>query len=398
MEKKTLIIGPSHIMRWKHAIESNILPKLENVELYGRGGNPIWSNYSEQAEDRFDEFDEIIYIVGDFRFGNKSLSDPTLTKNQFGVSKELISHKNDLILYKKVIKKCNNLITKHNQKIKFLFWDLALREHQNKKNNRYITNGVYKHPIWNLNEVERKFPKNTIPLSKLDVSNFYIDRSNHPSIQGYQYLYNSLVFNEKKTTSATPFEINFDDDVIFCGDSIFVKTFNQYVNLGIIKSNQIEEVFLSQIDSFSKKNKNKKIIFLSNIRSINDNDELFINRIDKLYQAKNKNKNLDVILWDAYAQEIISSREKAYSKFNPKHVVFKANNLITILSNQSDYFPDISTTEAQSLVELNVGLQPTLSGLLWALLYSTGSIETYRYESKKIRKNFPHIDNMYLSI
>lgn len=380
-------------MRWKHAIDSNILPNLENIELYGKGGNPIWSNYSEEAEENFDHFDEVIYIVGDFRFGNKYLSKPSIS-NQFGVSKELITPENDQVLYKKVMEKCEDLVSKFGVKVKFLFWDLALREYKNKKKKRYIKNGNYEHPTWNLNHVENKFFHNIISLTDVDVSNFYIDSSNHPSIQGYQFLYKLLTKKEKKSL---PFKININNDVVLCGDSVFVKTYNNYIDLGIIRSKKIEEVFLSQVNSFSKKNKNKKIIFISNIRSINDNDNLFINRINTLYKAKNDNNNLDVILWDAFAQEIISGREKAYSKFNPKHVVFKSENLIKLLSKNPDYFLNISSTEAQSLVELNVGLQPTFFGVLWTLLYSIGSIDVYRYESKKVRENFPHIDNMFLS-
>lgn len=42
------------------------------------------------------------------------------------------------------------LIEKHKNRIKIIPWDLAIREYENKKNNKYIQDGKYTHQygIW----------------------------------------------------------------------------------------------------------------------------------------------------------------------------------------------------------------------------------------------------------
>ncbi|WP_413701745.1 hypothetical protein ACLKMH_09420 [Psychromonas sp. KJ10-10] len=195
MEKKSLILGPSHIMRWIQSINTAIIPSLTNVDFHGRGGAPIWGDFIKNKFNDFNNYNQIIFIVGDFRFGNKVLIDDSEIRNQHGIEKELISVQNDREMYDKVVNELLYLShSRYKSKIKFIFWDLALREHKNRKENKYTTNEEYKHPIWNLHQIQCQFENNTIKIdSEMNLDSLYIDGSNHPSFLGYVYLY-KLIF------------------------------------------------------------------------------------------------------------------------------------------------------------------------------------------------------------
>ncbi|PWQ98691.1 hypothetical protein [Leucothrix arctica] len=374
MAEKTLILGPSHIMRWIQGIETGVLKKLEGVDFHGRGGNPIWSDFNKSKEEKFSEYSRIIYIVGDFRFGNKYLTDSSLKRNQFGIDRALINLNNDVTLYNKVMSECTRVLnSEHEEKISFIFWDVALREFNNKLAGNYLSNGCYEHPVWNLLDIENKFSKNVISLVGVDMTNFYIDSSNHPSLQGYFFLYNSIFGERYNYNKAINIKKYLDEEnFVFCGDSSFVRNLNKYIDYGIFSGDKIPQVTLSELKSFNNTT-SKKIIFISNIRNINSNDEVYLKRCDRLYDIiKGSKGKIRVLLWEAYTQEVIAQRHLSYSKFSPEHKLLGYKSTSKLLSNE-DYYLDVTSVEAQSLVDLNVGLQPTIYGVLWGLLFHTQS-------------------------
>lgn len=382
--KKTLVIGPSHVVRWANAIKNNILPEIDNVDFYGKTGAPIWSDFLQKKEKDFNKYEEIIIFVGDFRLGNKFLLDNSNPKNQYGIDKESINIEVDRSLYKKVLDKCNDII-KSNKKnnIKLIFWSLSGRENKNKKKKSYIIDGVYKHPIWNLSEIEKKFKKeNVISMQDVNCDNFFIDESNHPSYQGYSFLYS--VFFGKKTVVQDSIDIDSlsNKNTIICGDSKFIKTINDYIDLNIISGEKKIEIGLNKVESLLKNvEKDKKVIFFSNVRSHKGNDDLFLKRINKILNLKEKFKNIEFVLWEAFAQEILSERNRP--DLVPKNALFQHEKILMYLSLNNSYFPNSNSYEAQCLIEMKEH-RPTVFGIIWGLMYSLGDIEKYKMKKKDL--------------
>lgn len=173
-----MIIGPSHVVRWQRL-------KLFfgiHEDFLGIGGLPIWHKIvqtSSKTEHRF-------ILVGDFRFGNAY--DITQDESDaYLVKKELISPEIDKLMFDKSLSSVENLDCENTR---LVFWCLLIREYNNINSRKYCDKGTYRHPIWNLAEVEGRF-KNAIQLSeviKQDLDFLFIDSSNHPSIYGYYFL------------------------------------------------------------------------------------------------------------------------------------------------------------------------------------------------------------------
>lgn len=367
MEKKRLVIGPSHIVRWAFSIDHDVIPDIKNTEFLGKGGLPLWCDLVQLKKNEFHLYDEIIYLVGDFRFGNKSIVKPS---DQFGIDKDLINKKNDKYLYNKVIDEMLSLVNgPFAQKIKFIFWDLAMRENENKNKNKYLKEGVYCHPLWNLNELQSKFSSNTIFIdNNFRLDSLYIDSSNHPSILGYRYIYELIHYNKSNLMSfLDPYPSFKLRDIKIIGDSRIIEHINSYCDKGILDKTYKKEVIkLSQLDDYLSENE-CDVFFISNVRNFNDNNDAFIKRINNLFLLKNKyGSRLNVIFWEAFSQEVISTRQSNYDKFCPENVLFKFNSIASIFGGLN-FYPDINSIFSQSLVELNVGLQPTFKGIFWAL-------------------------------
>lgn len=378
MEEKRLIIGPSHIMRWLQSMEIQYVPEVDGVAFYGQGGAPIWCDYFAKKEADFTQYDEVIYIVGDFRLGNKSVLDPTF---QYGIEKTLISHENDLILYNKTVNKVSDLIGKHGVKVKFLFWSLALREYKNIQDDKYISDKKYKHPIWNINPLEEKFSGNCIPLAGClseNMDSLFIDSSNHPSIVGYAFLYNLLIENKDDASTILHKLNNKNKDTLLIprspistqivGDSTIIRHHNAFIRKGIFKGDIIPEVTLSKINEYINANPHiEELVFFSNIRCFNDNDLPYQERITRLFNMVSKSKvKIKVVFYDAFAQEVISTRHKAYAKLKPKSKLLQFEQLERLFDCGVSY-PKLDSMMAESFVELNGGLQPTFKAIFWLI-------------------------------
>lgn len=173
-----MIIGPSHVVRWE---------KLKSFfdisdQFYGHGSLPIWHEKVKELSQAAHPF----ILVGDFRFGNAYLITNNV-KDICSIKKEFFNLDTDKRVFDKSIKSLERL-NRHD--IRLVFWCLFIREYKNRNHKKYMVNGSYSHPVWNLRALEDKF-KNAIKLSVLfeqDLDFLVIDGSNHPSTYGYYFL------------------------------------------------------------------------------------------------------------------------------------------------------------------------------------------------------------------
>lgn len=268
------IVGPSHIVRWRYLFK-NVLNQLPQFDTYAIGGLPVWDTellaFLKDAEHKYDE---IYVLVGDFRFGNSFFTKQE--RRHFGIIKNNINNVNDSIIYEKCLNALDEISKISN--VKLLFWDLYLREFINKKSGKYINEGKYAHPIWNYNIIQDRYRYITIPLSELDQLNLehlYIDSSLHPSILGYNLLFNIFAGKTVSNSLLSCMKLKYDiDRQLYCsnptvltGNSTFFRTINLYLSKGIISANINTQLSRADDALFTKRKDDRRIIVYSESKS-----------------------------------------------------------------------------------------------------------------------------------
>lgn len=268
---RTCVVGPSHIVRWQY-LASTTLTDLPKVDSYALPGLPIWDpeliSFLKSAEN---QYEEIYVLVGDFRFGNEIFSAPH-KKRFLGIKKENINNKNDKELLIKSLAALDEIYKIKN--VKFIFWDLYLREFINKRSGHYTDNDTYKHPLWNYHFFQTKYSQKTVELSLLDDLNIdllFVDSSVHPSILGYCFLYN--LFGNRSVIdsflSSLKLKGEIDKDLYYAtpstiiGNGSFFRTVQLHITKGIISA--FPNVLLSRADDalFAKRKETRTLFFFS---------------------------------------------------------------------------------------------------------------------------------------
>lgn len=332
ISNKTLVIGPSHILRILHQIKYSILPTLpENIVLFGNAGMPIWHPMIEEHLNN-NEYDQILVIVGDFRFGNKIFKGLPNDKI-FGIDRELINYENDQTLLEKSLVALRYLVNTY-EGVRLLFWDLIIREWRNIINQKYYTNqGIYSHPTWNYNEISKEFEPFIISINflmKQTKDIITIDSSNHPSIYGYLILYKAIQMTRKKefnesmenffTTAKEIFlrKINslpLVNTLLVCDDSICRYLTKNFNNESLPKIDDLQIISIEKIKRHEKAYLSKtfeSVMYLSSYsfeeeRALNEYKEI-VEKIDIIKKFRGKSH---VFLFSYYAKNITELRKKA---------------------------------------------------------------------------------------
>lgn len=257
---KKFFIGPSHIVRFQDAFERHLLPKQDNVEFYGLPAAPCWNKLLiDQISQNHNKYDEIIFFVPDYRFGNKILSEnPILFEDNkfydgyYGVDKNLLNLKNDIKMAYKTITTLE-YIAENFDNVFFLFYDLIFRDIWNKK--FHIRNQMLSYERFS-----EYFSKKTIQIRNIQISkyddyyNCLVDPSLHSSNIGFLTIFNllfcqgSLVkdFDFAFESSITYMKkyirnllnINNLNNICLYGDSIFLKRISNIDNNFFIYSTE----------------------------------------------------------------------------------------------------------------------------------------------------------------
>ncbi|WP_225759647.1 hypothetical protein [Leclercia sp. Marseille-Q4284] len=267
----TCILGPSHIVRWQYLAKTT-LTGLPKVDSYALPGLPIWDpeliSFLKAAEN---EYEQIYVLVGDFRFGNEIFSAPH-KKRHLAIKKENINNQNDKELLIKALEALDEIYKIKN--VRFIFWDLYLREFINKRAGNYTENNIYQHPLWNYCFFQNRYSQKTVELSSLDDLNIdllFVDSSLHPSILGYCFLYN--LFSDQSVIdsylSSLRLKGEIDKDLYYAhpstiiGNGSFFRTVQLHITKGIISA--FPNVLLSRADDalFAKRKETRTLFFFS---------------------------------------------------------------------------------------------------------------------------------------
>ncbi|WP_145255074.1 hypothetical protein [Pseudomonas sp. DE0157] len=261
-----MIIGPSHVVRWKRLKEYFGV----DAEFLGIGGLPIWHDIITQNTRSLSDF----IMVGDFRFGN-AYHETLNERDAFVVNKQNINHETDQLMYERSIDSLEQL---NRMDVRLVFWCLLIREYKNLADKKYIQEGAYCHPIWNLSELESKFDK-SVKLSEVidqDLDFLFIDSSNHPSTYGYYFL--NQIFRRVRPSDAldsarlakrnisSMFDNFKNDSYIISGTTNTFRLIKDYTKRGILDTRNIGGFQIREADEalFSSHKYHKNLIYFAN--------------------------------------------------------------------------------------------------------------------------------------
>lgn len=287
-----MIIGPSHVVRWERLKSFFDI----GVDFYGLGGLPIWHEKVLSLSEGRSPF----IMVGDFRFGNSF----HLTGNErdaFVVKKELITPDVDRFMFDASMRSLDQL--KRND-IRLVFWCLLIREYKNIQEKRYFNNGFYRHPIWNLSEIEGRYP-NSVKLSDILSQNLdflFIDSSNHPSIFGFYFLkkiYQGLTPDDAllatlkiKQSFFNIYRFFGNEKIITSGTNSSFRLLKDYLSRGVLDAACLRNFHVREADEalFSAHKYHKSLIFFAK----EEDSKLDIQQLTFFDKAPYENKLLIV--------------------------------------------------------------------------------------------------------
>ncbi len=205
----SLIIGPSHAIRWKWHRRDEVVPgPLPSDRILGQGGAPIWSRrlFDESSALLADD-EQLVIMVPDFRFGNgisldtKASAGPLLQDGFLAITPTAMTIAHDRVMLERSIAALHIWHERFGSKARYVFWCLFGRQVHDRMAGKHIENRQYHHPAFNYYEVTTSLPElDIVDLAPLlskpihDIRRLFIDSSSHPSQVGYLLL-NGILFD-----------------------------------------------------------------------------------------------------------------------------------------------------------------------------------------------------------
>lgn len=395
---KIALFGPSHIVRYIHALDNKIIPPTKNQisYIYGFGGIPIWHktllNKIKSALEE-NKVDECYILAGDFRFGNDifSYSDSDWNGNFTGIKKKNINVNNDKTLYIHCRETYKKLIDTYKERIKIIPWDLAIREFQNREKKSYFIEGKYKHPTWNLEEFSREFPRNIVDISFLltnkNTNKLFIDSSAHPSLLGY-LLINKILDSEKidfdsmseSFTKKIESYLSFlhSESLIITGTSVFFRWIKLMMEKKIIQLP--DNWIISEANIALANESDTKKIHFNGFSYQGENNQSWIKAILRQKNfIKCQKDTLSIVFWEMWIKELTFYRKLYFmppvENANLKYIKKQLNdfNLIKLPDSCSTY------------LEINDSFTPNLLGFYHAIAVALGVDDNKTIESEYLK-------------
>lgn len=202
-----LIVGPSHAVRWRHAITNGALPKpYEDPRIIGEGGFPVWNrSIFGQIFYKHEAGLPIFLISPDFRFGNSLYEQRGLAIGQFynhhtHVKKELIRPEVDAVLYRQHVENLMIWRAVFGKDLSIFDWTQMMTASEHRWTKRYVDeNGNYdnrSYAEWIACDRQRlggrSWPEAMLTQENARMRRLIVDRSLHPSAIGFFMLHHMV--------------------------------------------------------------------------------------------------------------------------------------------------------------------------------------------------------------
>jgi len=201
---KSIITGPSHAARWRHAINNNILPSpYEDQKIIGEGGYPVWNHTVFSEIFRAHKVGEPIFLIlPDFRFGNSLAEESRIVSGQFyaqytHIKSKLICPEVDAKLYRHHVENLKIWRTVFGSDLTVFDWTTLMTASEHYWTDRHIdADGRYEnrnYAEWVFSDRAQigalSWPVNLLKDENTRLRRLSVDRSLHPSGIGFFMLH-----------------------------------------------------------------------------------------------------------------------------------------------------------------------------------------------------------------
>ncbi|OWU82263.1 hypothetical protein ATO6_22750 [Oceanicola sp. 22II-s10i] len=204
-----IVIGPSHVVRWRHAHRHGILPGLfTTTHFVGEGGLPVWHRGSLDAVlQRHRPGLPIFFILPDFRFGNSIRAQAAVSCGRFYAGHSLIRHElitpgNDALMYRHHVENLMTWRAMFGTDLRLFDWTSLATAVVHLEEQRYLEQGQYANPHYlqwrdvdcaRTGAVPHQMQNLQPQLPRL--RRLFTDRSLHPSPLGFLLLHHIAAGN-----------------------------------------------------------------------------------------------------------------------------------------------------------------------------------------------------------
>lgn len=387
---KTIIVGPSHVVRWEHAVKSgSIDAPFTGVVFVGLGEAPIWSKeLLDKVSNIYNEGDRIIIVMGDFRFGNNVFERPGANDELFvtgfrNISKDFINEGNDKFLINKSLEALNFWHARYGDSISVIHWTLVMRSAEDRSKNKYVdSQGTYKHPLYDGLRIikESNFSCDISPsfyVPPYELHRYYIDDDLHPSPKGYQLMRHlalgnkwedAVSFTELGFLRSLLLGLNFRKNsyrkVLICGDSVFLSyilrlftnnDLNFLESIGIY----IKQSSFENLANLTFKENIKDLIFITkngfHNPSFSKKDIAAIPEMSKSFGYKGR---IGVIPWESIGYYAISFRHPTLERYRKD-----ISDISLWLSSSGFMLQKLNVQGLDEIYDVGEKVMPTLKGI-----------------------------------
>ncbi|WP_349829289.1 hypothetical protein [Brevibacterium litoralis] len=315
------------------------------------------------------------------------------------IRKHLINEDNDREMFRRAMTKLHE-VRQANPEGRFLFWSLAVREWTNQDAGRYVGPEGYRHPIWNLAEVEDEFGESVIPLG--DVVTHPLarllgkDSQLHPTDVGYDLL--TRIFDApdvpvREHLDAVEREhtvpvLEFPRPTLITGSSGWVQTVEAYVKRGLVRLGD----GVSVTDEFSKTRPRsatgQELIWISraNKNSAREGGEGIRLEAGFIRAMSNRGYTPRVFVWDGRAYRFFRPGHK-FEPHDSRHPLrleaalqHEVDDVATVLTNPSFPAEDRPLVQPRDVEPDSAvrGVMPTIRGIERLVTLLGGSVRWER--------------------
>lgn len=202
-----MIVGPSHAVRWCHAINNGALPRpYDDTRIIGEGGFPVWNRtIFGKIFQRHETGMPIFLILPDFRFGNSLYERRGFAVGQFynnytHVKKALIRSEVDAVLYRQHVESLMTWRAVFGRDLSIFDWTQMMTASEHRWTGRYVdAEGNYANHAyaeWTACDSFRlgakAWPERLLIRENARMRRLIVDRSLHPSAIGFFLLHHIL--------------------------------------------------------------------------------------------------------------------------------------------------------------------------------------------------------------
>lgn len=371
LNTELILAGPSHVVALNHAYMSGaastpVRPLVWHYQSGTAGFAPFFTESDFANHDL-----KTLFIVPEMRLGNRMIAAPDGPPAFQGIDQSLINPEIDSFILGRLENVLRG-VRAANPSCRFIYWSLAGRERANIAKGNYVTEGGYRHPTWNLSDVEGITGDATVSLREVighPLSGaLYIDDGNHPSVLGVELL--TRIVDDPETPAMDHFRTLLSETqrpvfyskepLAISGGSAWLSTLRDHADRGLLRVDSSVSYWpRERVNELAGKQEWPRVVYFSKIREFSASDAPGAQTLSRMVDDfAAQGTRLQVAFWDRDAM-LAAPADFPYA--NP---VVNCDPLDLKALFRADALIDTSFVAVNEIEKVSAFPQPTQLGMI----------------------------------